>query len=1069
MLKTKFDPTNKKLMSLVIIVISLIIAAAGYWFYHNKINRLTGQKQKILSAVATLKVKLIKDWYKDEFHYAQVISANPELLEKTERFLSTLSPVDKSRLTAQLKQIKNEHNYADVILATPSADMIATTNPQITNLSENELKFAANAVIDEKSFSTTDLFKCEHNELNNEKKIFISFICPVKNADNKTIAVLICRIDSNRFLFPLIENWPTPSETAESFIFKVENDSILYLNNLRHIMNTPHSLKIPITQSDLPASKAANGCLGIIDGKDYRNVDVTAYSAKIEGTPWFIISKVDDSELFEEVPFIAGGITGFVLLGMFFTTFAIGFIYNQKQKTIYKELYDKEKKIWQQHEKFNITLDSLGEGVIVIDMNSKIQYMNNIAEELTGWRFREARGRLLNEIYSVKNETTGQKENSILENIIKHGLDKELANHTILVSKSGKEIRVMYTGTPVYDVNGSLSNIVITFEIKCAEEKLKLSMNRCRDTLDNMLEGCMLIDYNWKYIYVNDSAAKHGQQKRENLIGKSMLEMYPGVEKSEMFTGFKRCMENRVSLQYESSYTFSEGLMNWYLISLQPVPEGIFVLSLDITERKKSSDQLQKISTAIEQSADSVMITDKNGFIEYVNSTFLKTTGYSRDDVLGKTPRILKSGKHSESFYKDFWGKLLTGCTYRTKFINRKKNGELYIIEKTVTPVENESGEITHFISTGRDVTDKERIEDELDKNSKLLQSFFQYSITPFVLLDKDFNFLIVNESYAKACQHDVSEFIGRNHFEFYPSDAKTDFEKVVKTKKTVRAIERPFIFPDHPEWGVTYWDWSLTPILDKAGEVEFLVFALKDVTQQKRAIDEIKRSQKQLRALYTSIQKAREEERARIAREIHDSIGQGLTGLKMDLSLLENELVQQVNLNESDKLHEKIQMMYTLLDQMIQSVRDVSSRLRPLILDSLGLVTAIKWQLEEFQKKSGLVCNSIFSKENVVLNSNTSTVLFRIFQECLTNIIRHANATKVTVKLEQTESYVLLEVQDNGIGIDESVVKGINSLGLLGMKERALVLGGSVDISGKSGRGTIVTVKIPKGQESNA
>ncbi len=129
----------------------------------------------------------------------------------------------------------------------------------------------------------------------------------------------------------------------------------------------------------------------------------------------------------------------------------------------------------------------------------------------------------------------------------------------------------------------------------------------------------------------------------------------------------------------------------------------------------------------------------------------------------------------------------------------------------------------------------------ELSEQSRVLDSFFKFSITPFVILDKNFNFILVNEAYAKACHREVSEFLRHNHFEFYPSDAKAKFEQVVQTKKPYVAIARPFSFPDHPEWGLTYWDWTLTPVLDDTGEVEYLVFSLEDVTKPKRAEDAIK------------------------------------------------------------------------------------------------------------------------------------------------------------------------------------------------------------------------------------
>ena len=138
----------------------------------------------------------------------------------------------------------------------------------------------------------------------------------------------------------------------------------------------------------------------------------------------------------------------------------------------------------------------------------------------------------------------------------------------------------------------------------------------------------------------------------------------------------------------------------------------------------------------------------------------------------------------------------------------------------------------------------------EVKEQSRVLDSFFKFSITPFVILDKDFNFIRVNEAYAKAGHREVSEFPGRNHFEFYPSDAKAKFEEVVRTKKPFEATARPFTFPDHPEWGTTYWDWILTPILNDTGEVEYLVFSLEDVTERKRAEEALKAAHQYNRSL---------------------------------------------------------------------------------------------------------------------------------------------------------------------------------------------------------------------------
>ncbi|MCK9210337.1 MAG: PAS domain S-box protein [Ignavibacteriaceae bacterium] len=707
-------------------------------------------------------------------------------------------------------------------------------------------------------------------------------------------------------------------------------------------------------------------------------------------------------------------------------------------------------------------LDQVRNAAIATNLEGKIIYWNKFAERLYGWRAEEVLGKQANDLVVPP---AGRAHTDELRNRIdqKGYWEGELE----FQRKDGTIIPVYTTSSVLKDITGKdVGRIGISTDIT-ERKKAESDLQFIRNAVETAADSWLVSNSDGYIIDCNTAACLLFGYTRSEFLALKVIALNPLATSErwkEYWAGMSEKKHDRIErLHYRKDGSVFLAELSTHLV-VRDGGEYMCTFTRDITERKKSSDQFQKIITAIEQTADTVVITDQNGIIEYVNSAFLMITGYSREEVIGKTPRILKSSMHSESFYKDFWEKILAGNTYQAKFINRKRSGELYIIEKTITPVKSESGEITHFISTGRDVTEKERIEDELYKNTKILQSYIQYSIAPLVLLDKDFNFLQVNEAYANTCQRDVSEFMGHNHFEFYPSDAKADFEKVVNNKEAVRFVERPFVFPDHPEWGVTYWDWSLTPILDKMGEVEFLVYALRDVTQRKKGLDEIRKSQEQLRALYSHLQNAREEERTRIAREIHDSIGQSLTGLKMDLSLLETELAQQEDMRERNKLYGKIQTMYILLDEMIQSVRDVSAQLRPLILDSLGLVTAIEWQAEEFQKKTGLTCECILPKEKVELNRDGSTVLFRILQECLTNIIRHAKATKVSIKLERKGNHILLEVQDNGIGIDENVVKEINSLGLLGMKERALVLGGSVDILGNHGSGTIVTVKIPQG-----
>jgi signal transduction histidine kinase len=215
--------------------------------------------------------------------------------------------------------------------------------------------------------------------------------------------------------------------------------------------------------------------------------------------------------------------------------------------------------------------------------------------------------------------------------------------------------------------------------------------------------------------------------------------------------------------------------------------------------------------------------------------------------------------------------------------------------------------------------------------------------------------------------------------------------------------------------------------------------------------------AQVQLRALAARLISIREDERARIAREVHDELGQFLTGLKMDVTWLRKHLGK-----DQAPLLEKTAAMRQLIDSTIKVVRRIATGMRPEILDDMGLVAAIGWQAKEFQKRMGIRCRVELPRAQPDLDSAMSTAVFRIFQEILTNIARHAKASGVSVRLRISPQRLTLEVVDDGDGIAEQAVHARESLGLLGMQERAQLFGGEVSIRGKPGRGTTVALSIP-------
>jgi PAS domain S-box-containing protein len=247
--------------------------------------------------------------------------------------------------------------------------------------------------------------------------------------------------------------------------------------------------------------------------------------------------------------------------------------------------------------------------------------------------------------------------------------------------------------------------------------------------------------------------------------------------------------------------------------------------------------------------------------------------------------------------------------------------------------------------------------------------------------------------------------------------------------------------------------------IRDERGEVVRMYGTAQDVTERVLAEERLRGSNEKLRALSARLQSVREEESRRISREIHDELGGALTGLKMDVAWVERRLAA----SETEAARQKLGSMSELIDETIQKVRNISTELRPSILDDLGLAAAIEWQAREFQRRTEVECRITRLEEEVTMSPEKSTAVFRIFQEVLTNVARHAAATLVEVSLEQSGGDVVLKVRDNGRGVRESDITAGGSLGLLGMRERAGVFGGVVRVEGEEGKGTSVTVSIPR------
>ncbi len=229
-------------------------------------------------------------------------------------------------------------------------------------------------------------------------------------------------------------------------------------------------------------------------------------------------------------------------------------------------------------------------------------------------------------------------------------------------------------------------------------------------------------------------------------------------------------------------------------------------------------------------------------------------------------------------------------------------------------------------------------------------------------------------------------------------------------------------------------------------------------IVSRKAIGDQVRESREELRALSTHLQTMIEQERTRISREIHDELGQELTSLKFDVARLRDQTLKE----DSNSRREKLNGMLRNIDGAISSVRRIATELRPAVLDTLGLTAAIEWQATDFQVRTGIKCKLNRMEEDIQLNDRSATSVFRVFQESLTNIARHANATEVRVRLERIDGRLIMQIEDNGKGFDPASVHNKQSLGIIGMQERVRLLNGQLTINSDESRGTTVLLDVP-------
>jgi len=662
-----------------------------------------------------------------------------------------------------------------------------------------------------------------------------------------------------------------------------------------------------------------------------------------------------------------------------------------------------------------------------------------------------------------------------------------LFKEELMFDKIGKKRWILSSKIPLRDKNNVVIGIVgVSHDITENKRYAELVQNErilLRAVIDNIPDAIYIKDLSGKKTLANLAEVKlTGASSEADVIGKTDYDLFP-YDVAELYTEDDRqvIQEGVPLINREGIMVDKDGNAHWIVASKLPLYDnsnkiiGLLGVGRDITNRKRAEEALLESESFLRQTqAIAELGTYTYDLIsgEWVCSDVL-------DSIFGIEANAEKTvASWTLIIHPDFrekMGEYLSQhvIANKNKFdkkykIIRQNDHEERWVHGIGELILNVAGDPIKLIGTIQDITTRKNLTEKLRKSETLYRSTLTAS--PDIIAAVDINGCITmispNALLFYGCEKE-EDIVGHSFTDFIaPEDiGKANSNFLSSFTMQLGAIEYTIQKADGSK---VQTEIKADIIRDRNGEPTGMVIIIRDITDRKKWEAELSKAQQQMKKFAAHLQNVREEERLEIARELHDELGQILIAIKIDMGILKQNILRCPESNVTQGIIDKFDQLFVLVDSTINTTRKIMTDLRPEVLYLLGFIEAAKLQVAKFQERYEIKCDFETEITNLELNPQQSVALYRIVQEALTNIAKHANATQVKVKMTISGDRLILQIQDNGVGIKENYKSKQDSYGLIGMQERAFLLDGEFTIAGHEGVGTMVKVEIPYSENKN-